>query len=97
MEPILLVSKVRLFYGFVLSSMLCGLGYCLEVQELGSLNWEKVSDYIPGTTYTVKGLDEGKQYTFRVKAENLVGVGEPLTGMPVITKDPFSKRLLAVV
>lgn len=64
-------------------------GYTVEMQELGSMKWEKVSDYIPSCGYTVRGLTEGKQYTFRIKAENFCGLSEPLTGLPVTAKDPF--------
>ncbi len=69
--------------------------YTVEYQELGSSFWEKVSDSIGGATaYTVRGLEHGKQYVFRIRAENMVGVGEALLGTPVTAKDPFSMLLL---
>ena len=37
----------------------------------------------------MKGLDEGKKYKFRVRAENMYGVSEPLEGKPVEAKNPF--------
>ena len=38
----------------------------------------------------VKGLEEGKEYEFRVAAENLHGTSEPLCAEPVVAKWPFS-------
>lgn len=37
----------------------------------------------------MRNLEHRKQYRFRVFAENIVGVSEPLTGEPVTAKDPF--------
>ena len=67
------------------------LGYVIEYQEVGAVQrgWEKVPESVHMLSHTVKGLDEGKQYVFRVRAENIVGVGAPLTGAPVTAKDPF--------
>ncbi len=43
-----------------------------------------------GTTCDVKGLDEGKNYEFRVTAENENGLSEPLIiDTPVKAKWPF--------
>lgn len=64
-------------------------GYRIEYQEVGSPNWEKVLETVGGTTHTVRALDHGKQYRFRVRAENMMGLSEPLVGAPVIVKDPF--------
>ncbi|XP_059218729.1 twitchin isoform X21 [Stomoxys calcitrans] len=64
-------------------------GYIIEVAEYGSDVWRPVSGYCPKTNYTVKGLSEGKKYVFRVKAENIYGVSEPLEGKPVVAKSPF--------
>ncbi|KAL8579176.1 hypothetical protein ACOMHN_010760 [Nucella lapillus] len=64
-------------------------GYILEKQEEGSNTWEKVPAMISDTSYTVKGLKEGKAYKFRVKAENMYGVSDPLEGAKVTAKNPF--------
>ena len=66
-------------------------GYVIEKQEEGSNTWEKVPGLISDTSHTVKGLKEGKTYKFRVKAENLYGVGEPLEGNKVTAKNPFGE------
>jgi hypothetical protein len=69
------------------------LGYVVEFQEVGQRTWEKVGESVHMLSYTARGLDEGKQYIFRVRAENIVGVGNPLTGGPVTAKDPFGRSI----
>ncbi|XP_041366543.1 twitchin-like isoform X3 [Gigantopelta aegis] len=64
-------------------------GYVVEKCEEGSTYWEKVPGMPTGTSHTVKGLQNGKTYQFRVKAENIYGVGEPLVGSKVLAKNPF--------
>nr|KAG5709145.1 hypothetical protein BaRGS_028601 [Batillaria attramentaria] len=64
-------------------------GYVVEKLEEGSNVWEKVPGMVSGTHHTVKGLKEGKNYKFRVKAENIYGTGEPLEGKQVTAKNPF--------
>ena len=57
--------------------------------EYGSDNWKPVPGFCPKTAFTVKGLHEGKRYVFRVRAENIYGLSEPLEGTPVVAKSPF--------
>lgn len=64
-------------------------GYRIEYQEADTPNWVRVIEAVGSTTYTIRGLDHGKQYRFRIRAENIVGLSEPIVGAPVITKDPF--------
>uniref|UniRef100_A0A1I7VVS1 non-specific serine/threonine protein kinase n=1 Tax=Loa loa TaxID=7209 RepID=A0A1I7VVS1_LOALO len=66
-------------------------GYRIEYQEAGTPNWVRVIEAVGGNTYTVRGLDHGKQYRFRVRAENVMGLSEPLVGAPVVAKDPFDR------
>lgn len=63
--------------------------YIVEVSDYGSDNWRQVPGYCPRTSFTAKGLSEGKKYVFRVRAENMYGVSEPLEGKPVIAKSPY--------
>ena len=64
-------------------------GYQVEKCEVGVERWLPVTTFCPTTTYTVRNLDEGKQYRFRVRAENMYGVSDPLEGKPVYAKNPF--------
>jgi hypothetical protein len=63
--------------------------YIVEVSDYGSDNWRQVPGYVPRTSFTAKGLIEGRKYIFRVRAENMYGVSEPLEGKPVIAKSPY--------
>ncbi|XP_023272602.1 titin-like, partial [Seriola lalandi dorsalis] len=61
------------------------MGYILEKQQKGEDKWERCNDFlVPVVSYTVRGLTEGKNYTFRVKAENAAGVSEPSRNTPFV-------------
>jgi hypothetical protein len=64
-------------------------GYIVEMTEFGSDSWKPVPGFCAKTNFTVKGLQDGKRYVFRVRAENIYGVGEPLEGKPVVAKSPY--------
>lgn len=54
------------------------MGYILEKQQKGEDKWERCNDFlVPVLSYTIRGLTEGKNYMFRVKAENAAGISEP--------------------
>ncbi|KAJ0001171.1 hypothetical protein NQD34_006191 [Periophthalmus magnuspinnatus] len=54
------------------------LGYVVEVKERNNTNWTEISHNCTSTSYRVtSGLDPQKEYCFRVKAFNAVGVSEP--------------------
>lgn len=54
------------------------MGYILERQQKGEDKWERCNDFlVPVLSYTVRGLTEGKNYMFRVKAENAAGISDP--------------------
>lgn len=67
------------------------INYRIEKCDANSDFWASVSGFCPGNQFEfkVKGLTEGKNYKFRVCAENSFGVSEPLEGLPVIAKNPF--------
>lgn len=65
------------------------LGYVVEMSEYGSDSWRQVPGFCPKPAFTVKSLTEGKRYVFRVRAENIYGLSEPLEGKPVVAKSPF--------
>lgn len=58
---------------------------------MGSSIWEKVSELTTLLSYVVRNLEHKKQYQFRVFAENIVGLSEPLIGDFSTAKDPYSK------
>lgn len=64
-------------------------GYVVEYSEFGGDAWRPAQGFGSKCTFTAKNLVEGKKYVFRVRAENLYGVSEPLDGSPVIAKSPF--------
>ncbi|CDS41841.2 expressed conserved protein [Echinococcus multilocularis] len=64
--------------------------YVLEKRPKGSGEWQKVSAFIKTPNTTVRGLEEGVEYEFRVMAENAMGLSEPLTTEKAIkAKHPF--------
>lgn len=53
-------------------------GYILEKIEKDGDRFERcVPNLVPGFSYTVTGLTEGKEYQFRVRAENIAGASDP--------------------
>uniref|UniRef100_A0A1I8IQH6 Ig-like domain-containing protein n=1 Tax=Macrostomum lignano TaxID=282301 RepID=A0A1I8IQH6_9PLAT len=65
--------------------------YVLEKRPKGSEEWQPVNSFLAGTSATVKGLEEGKPYEFRVMAENSQGRSAPLnTSSPVTPKPPYN-------
>ena len=65
------------------------IGYSMEKCVFGSDVWLPAG-YSSSTTFTVKNLDEGKQYKFRVRAENMHGISEPLeSAKPITAKNQF--------
>jgi fibronectin type 3 domain-containing protein len=66
------------------------MSYIVERKDRNSDKWERVSDCVAGTTYTVNKLKEGHEYDFRVMAENQFGESEPLvSSLAVVAKNPF--------
>lgn len=69
------------------------MNYILEKKDntKAEIGWVTVTSTLRHCKYNVLKLIEGKEYLFRVKAENRVGPGPPATSKPVVAKDPFSK------
>ena len=64
--------------------------YVVERREVGKTTWFTVDSKIHFTHCTVKGLTEGKQYYFKVYAENAFGLGQPLEcSEPLTPKNPL--------
>lgn len=54
--------------------------------------WTPVSRFVRQPEYEVTGLEEGNNYKFRVRAENELGVSEPLEAERAIkAENPASK------
>lgn len=64
-------------------------GYVVERTEFGKDDWRTCPGFCPKPEFTIKGLEEGKKYVFRVRAENVYGLSEPLESKPTIAKSPF--------
>lgn len=64
-------------------------GYKVEWKEIGARDWERAPETVTLLSYIVKGLEKDHQYQFRVFAENMAGLSEPLNGEPITAKDPF--------
>jgi len=68
------------------------LGYVIERKEVGDDYWTTLPDVVTGTAHKVKGLKKGKKYQFRVRAENLYGLGDPVdTEGSILAKNPYGK------
>ncbi|CAJ0936412.1 unnamed protein product, partial [Mesorhabditis belari] len=65
------------------------IGYKIEYQQEGSMFWEKVPQTVAATQFTVRGLEHGARYRFRIRAENMAGLSDDLTGIPIVIKDDF--------
>lgn len=57
--------------------------------------WTKPNCVVNGTSTTVKGLQEGKKYAFRIKAVNMYGTSEALESDTVTAKNPFGMSATA--
>ena len=81
-------------------------GYWVEKREVGSNLWQYVNQFIQAATQiNITNLIEGRQYEFRVFAENEAGVGEPSSnsssvivkvGIPILSHENWSKTRLQI-
>jgi hypothetical protein len=71
--------------------------YIIEKRDKTGGDWVRCNDPINGTQATISKLKEGHEYEFRVMAENMNGLSEPLiTDKAVLVKNPFSKFFIFV-
>lgn len=64
--------------------------YVVEKKEARTANWTKVSGYVTTPFLRVKNLSVGKEYDFRVMAENQYGQSDPVqTTNPIRARHPF--------
>lgn len=71
-------------------------GYLIDKREIDSDTWQRVNAAICVTTQiNIGNLIEGRQYVFRVFAQNEAGLSLPSQASNTVTiKDPLSKILL---
>jgi hypothetical protein len=66
--------------------------YIIERCEKGYSRWVRVARIKPQSlSYTVSGLQEREEYSFRVAAENVEGVSKPITIDGVVPRRPASE------
>lgn len=69
------------------------LGYVIERADADDDVWQTVPGAITGTTHTVGHLKNGKKYKFRIRAENMYGLSDPVElDKPVLAKNPYGER-----
>ena len=68
-------------------------GYFVEYRPTDSKDWQRANSFpVRDTRYTVPNLREGKEYQFRVVAENDAGEGKPSRASePRVAKEPVCK------
>lgn len=64
----------------------------MEYQEEGAQDWIKFKT-VKNLECVVTGLQQGKTYRFRVKAENIVGLGLPDTTIPIECQEKLGNFL----
>lgn len=69
--------------------------YIIEKKEVGKDVWMPVTSASAKTTCKVSKLLEGKDYIFRIYAENLYGISDPLVSDSMKAKDRFSMHYLS--
>lgn len=67
-------------------------GYWIDKREVGGLAWQRVNPTIcPSTQLAIRNLLEGRQYEFRVIAQNIAGLSPPSTASTSVKiVDPLS-------
>ena len=69
----------------------------VEKKDKKSGRWERVNDFVKGTSCTIPKLEEGHEYEFRVMAENQNGLSEPLqTTSSTVAKNPFGSSFESI-
>lgn len=69
------------------------LNYILEKKDNKNeeIGWITVTSTLKGTSFPVTKLIEGKEYIFRVTAENKFGCGLPCVSEPLLAKNQFGE------
>lgn len=59
--------------------------YVVEKRQAGSSDWQRVTSSVLSTNYRVRGLEKGRDYEFRVMAENQYGISDSLQTLDAVT------------
>ena len=88
-----MIAALNVIYGIIL---LCLPDYVVEKCEEGAGDlWEPVPGKVTKPSHVVKGLEPGKKYKFRVKAQNKLGQGEPCElNKAILAKNPYGRYSL---
>lgn len=71
--------------------------YVVEKREARSPTWSKVSSYVTVPFCRIRNLTLGREYEFRVMAENQYGQSEPaVTSDPIKARHPFGKFIFTI-
>ena len=65
-----------------------------KCEDDGTDSWDPIPGVVQGTSHPVRGLKEGKRYRFRVRPENVHGIGKPLISKTIVAKNPFGSYFL---
>lgn len=65
--------------------------YIVEKCDISQGDWIIVSSSCTKTSFRMTKLTTGKEYWFRVRAENKSGIGEPIYSEKMIARYPFGK------
>lgn len=71
-------------------------GYLVEYQEEGAEEWIKFKT-VPMLECVVTGLQQGKTYKFRVKAQNIAGLSLPDTTIPIECQEKLGTFLICMI
>lgn len=71
-------------------------GFLVEYQEEGAQDWTKFKT-VSVPECVVTGLQQGKIYKFRVKAQNIVGLGLPDTTIPIECQEKLGIFYVCVI
>lgn len=69
----------------------CGISnYIVEKRDTNREAWTTVTSAMTKTTCKVPKLEEGREYIYRISAENMYGISDPLDSEEMKAKDRYS-------
>lgn len=68
------------------------LNYIIEKRDISRMVWSTVNTTTLKTKMRISKLTEGKEYSFRILAENSQGISEPAETQGIVIKDRYRKQ-----